>query len=117
LTLSFCFSLLSLFSFNFLLNLIELDLGIRRYVHELSFQIWTNWFTQRRKELLYLNISESIVLSILVVFHLVSCWFIFGLILLIPAAIVIVAISISSLYGLRKAIRDRPEVFSRFESW
>ena len=115
LTLLFCLAFLALFSFNFLLSLMEQDFGIKNYINSLAFPTWMDWFGQRRKKLLYLSVFELFALSILIGFYLISSLFVFGLWLFISLLILFTIIIVGSIANLKKIIKEKPEVFSKFK--
>ena len=115
LNLLFLTMFLALYVYNFLLFLIEVDLGIRNYLHNLAFPTWAGWLNKRRKKLLYLSITDVAVLSILIGFYLTSSLLVFGLTLFIPLLILIAVILIGSIVNLKKGIREKAKIFSKFE--
>jgi hypothetical protein len=115
LNILFAFAFLAVCSYDFILYLMELDLGIRNYVNNLTFPTWMGSFGQRRKKLLYLNISELVALSILIGFYLISSLYVFGLWLFISLLILFTVIIVGSITNLKKAIKEKPKVFSKFK--
>ena len=109
------FTLLASYSFAFVLYLVELDLGIRNYIDNLIFPTWMGWFSQRRKKLLYLRMSDVVALSIFIGFYLISSWYVFGLTLFIPLLIFVVVGIIGSITNLKKAIKEKPKIFSKVQ--
>lgn len=115
LNILFAFVSITLYSYSFIGGLMERDLGIRNYFVRLTFPTWMSLFSQRRKRLLYLSILDLASVSILVGFYLISSLLVFGLMLFIPLFIIFLVIIIVSIASLKKAIKEKPEVFSKFK--